>query len=110
MSTVIDTVDSKGNISFNRSEGVIVSFKEYDGNGTVVSPSLHPRYFNVPDIPIRQLIPVDPSDSTSYRLVLTTSQLSQVNFQGNRFAVTDEQGVVPVATWEGIIYERNPSL
>ena len=101
------TVDEKGDLWFTRGEGLLVSFGELDDLDAVVSPATHPRYLSISSINYYQLIGVDPADSNSWRIALTPELLAPVELGGVAFSVIDNQGTVPVATWSGVIRERN---
>lgn len=104
-----ETVDNQGNIWFVRGEGILVSFKEVDGAGIAITPSVHPRWLTIDSLNLRQTIEVDPNNSTThYRIVITPEQLHDVPRVGSvTFSITDEEGVVPISLWSGIITERN---
>jgi len=100
-----ETVDNQGDIWFVRGEGILISFSEVDDTLTPINPSTHPRWLNIPSLSVRQEIEVY---SGNWRIVLTPEQLQPVPRVGSvTFSVTDEQGVVPISLWSGVIRERN---
>lgn len=106
MPVVAPPVDENGDISFNLDEGLIIPLREVDASGEEIDISGLTRYFTIGHGKLRVEVGLDPNNAKGKRLVLTTEQLSAV--QGlSGFSYTDEDNVVPIALWEGKIYERN---
>ena len=102
-----DTVDENGNIWFVRGEGVIIVFHERDDSGNIIDPATHDRYLKIPAIGYDELIPVDGDDTAAYRIELDLTDLHSINTMGTPFMVIDNQGLVPLMVWGGIIRERS---
>ena len=106
MPVITPPVDENGNISFNLDEGLIIPLREVDASGTEIDVSGLSRYFTIANGRLRMEVGNDPNNVKGKRLVLTPTQLREV--QGlSVFSYTDEDGVVPIVLWEGKIYERN---
>lgn len=103
-----ETVDPEGNIWFVRGEGILVSFDEKDDTGAPVDPATHPRWLTIPLLNIRRTLGVDPGLSSNWRIAITPAELASLSTTSSAaFSITDEQGVVPVSLWAGVIRERN---
>lgn len=107
MPTSVSTVDSNGNITFARDEGVIIPIKEFLTDGSQVDISLLERWVNSADGFIRKELATDPGDVKGRRLILTATELNPYVSQIGQFTVMDEDGVVPQSLWEGLIILRS---
>ena len=106
MATLIPPpVDEDGNISFNRVEGITLPIREKDNSGGWVDISGAQRYFSMFAGGFRKSLDLDPDNAEGRRLLLTTAELAGISSTAP-FAITDEDGLVPVVIWEGTIYER----
>lgn len=97
-------VKQNGNIEFIDGEGLYIPFTERTSEGVVVDISTSPRVFvfagnRVDTIP-------NPSVATGRLLIVEPSDLNSVGYGGVMFSMFDEQGLVPISIWDGLLYRK----
>lgn len=99
-------VDENGNISFSPDEGLSIPITEVDESGNTVDISARSRYINLGGGLLKKSLSANPNNATGRLLELTVQELLVVQ-STLYFSLTDEDGSIPIALWEGVISRRS---